>query len=134
MPIHTTDVAFNIHDQPTLLFMEHCMEHWKDVNVCTDAHVEFMKHLTRTIFGLPHHVELVGIRFDDRTLSMLNPLSYRTFYALTLEDHGGWKAAHVRIEGFEPHWGMEAGFWEGLGMADSVLVGVENAGPVEEEG
>jgi hypothetical protein len=134
MPIHTTDIAFDIRDQPTLLFIEHCMEHWKDLDVCTDAHVAFMKHLMRTIFGLPHYMELVGIRFEDRTLSMLSPPSYHTFFALTLGDHGVWKAAHVHIEGFEPYWGMEAGFWDGLAMAEGMLMGMENAGPKEEAG
>jgi len=131
MPIHTTPVEFSIRDPPTLLFMEHCLEHWKDVDVCTDAHVAFMKHLVRILFRLPHAMDLVGIRFDDGTLSMLSPPVYHTFYTITNKE--GWTAALVRIEGFDPHWGMDMGFWEGLTMANSVLIGEENAGPLEVE-
>jgi hypothetical protein len=31
MPILVTDLAFAISDTPTLLFMEHCLDHWKDL-------------------------------------------------------------------------------------------------------
>ena len=134
MPIHTADVTLPIRDPFTLRFMQDCMAHWKDADVCTDAHVESMKHLVRAIFGLPHAMELVGMLFEDRTLAMLHPDALRTFYALTLRPDGVWTAARVGIEGFDACWGVEdAGFWDGLAMADSATVGEESKGPAEED-
>lgn len=133
MPIHTAQVAFRIHDPPTLLFMEHCVEHWRNVDVCTDAHVAFMKHLTRTIFRLPHATPLVGICFNDRTLAMLSPPLYTAFFTLAHSDASGWTAVYVRVEGFVPHWGLEVGFWDGLTMAEGALLGEENVGPKEDD-
>ena len=132
MPIQTTAIAFGIHDAHTLQFMDHCMDNWKDTDACTEAHVAFMKHLMRTIFRLHHAVPLMGIRFEDQTLAMLSPPSYNTFYVLTRSGME-WSAAHVRIAGFVAHWGMETGFWDGLMMAESVLMGAESVGPAEEE-
>jgi hypothetical protein len=132
MPIHTTPVEFSVRDGPTLLFMDHCMTHWKDVVVCTDAHVAFMKHLVRSIFHLNHAMPLVGICFDDRTLAMLSPPSYGAFYALTRSDGGEWTASYVRADGFVPHWGMETGFWDGFAMAEDALLNGESTGPGED--
>ena len=130
MPVHTTKVPFHIHDDATLQFMEHCFTHWKDVEVCTDGHVEFMKHLVRSIFRLHHGMPLVGILFGDSTLAMLSPPYFHTFYVLTLDSE--WTAAHVRVDGFAPQWGMETGFWDGLMMAESVIMDAESKGPAEE--
>ena len=130
MPIHTVPVAFPTPDPMVLNFIEHCMEHWRDVDVCTDAHVALMKHLVRSIFGLPYGAPLVGISFCDRTLAMLCPPLYTAFYTLTHAD--GWTAAYVRAEGFVPHWGLETGFWDGLAMAEGAVLGEENVGPAED--
>ena len=132
MPIHTAPIAFHVSDPPTLRFMAHCVEHWRNVDVCTDAHVAFMKHLTRTIFRLPPALPLVGICFSDRTLAMLHPPLYTEFFTLAQSDAGQWTAVYVRAEGFVPHWGLETGFWDGLTMAEGALLGEENEGPVED--
>jgi hypothetical protein len=128
MPILVTDLAFAISDTPTLLFMEHCFDHWKDTATCTDVHVDFMKHLARELFRLPVWMQLIGIRFEDDILAFFCPQHGQSaFYVLSR--YPEWKAVHVTVDGFAPHWGLETGFWEGLGMADSTVAGEENTGP-----
>ena len=39
----------------------------------------------------------------------------------------------MRVEGFAPQWGLESGFWDGLRMAECVVMGTESAGPQEGE-
>lgn len=138
MPVYSTHVDFPIHDEPTLQFMDHCFEHWRDATLCTDAHVLFMKHLVRSIFRLPPGMPLVGIRFEDDTLALLNPPGHtNVFYVLTrsaLQTEGQWRAQRVRTEGFVPQWGLETGFWDGLRMAECVTMGAESAGPAEDGG
>ena len=138
MSVHATEVGFEIRDSPTLQFMDHCFDHWRDAAVCTNAHVSFMKYLTRWVFGLPAHVGLVGIRFSDETLVMVNPLSpgggvHGPFFVLSRAEEA-WRATRVRVRGFTPYWGMETGFWEGLRMEQQTLAGVESAGPRGEDG
>ena len=132
MPIHKADVEFWICDRATLVFIEHCFDYWRDETVCTNAHVSFMKYLVRHVFGLPPHVQLVGIRFGDETLAMVSPLRARgPFFVLSRGD-GSWKAMRVWVDGFTPQWGLETGFWEGLNMGQHTIAGVENVGPQED--
>ena len=133
MPIYKTNITLRIHDRPTLRFMAHCLTHWRDVDVCTDEHVEAMKTLIRSVFVLPPAMELVGIQFEDQTLAMVHPDETHTFYVLTLQPSGAWTAARVRIEGFDPCWGVvDAGFWEGLDMAECSMLRAESKGPAED--
>ena len=132
MPICTTHVDFPIHDHPTLQFMDHCFENWRNMELCTDAHVLFMKHLVRSIFRLPPGLPLVGIRFEDDTLTLLSPPGYSVFYVLTRRQFV-WTAQRVRADGFVPQWGLESGFWDGLRMSECVAMGKESLGPLEED-
>ena len=139
MSVHTVNAVFGIQDQPTLLFMEHCLNHWLDEATCTNAHVSFMKHLARHVFGLPAHMQLMGIRFGDETLAMVSPLlsgdgGHGPFFVLSRCGEGHWQAVCVRVRGFTPHWGLEMGFWEGLHMEQQVLTETENTGPRGEQG
>jgi hypothetical protein len=133
MPVHTADVEFGIYDLPTLLFINHCFDHWRDDAVCTNAHVSFMKYLVRWVFGLPAYMRLVGVRFRDDTLAMMGPIGVNSqFFVISRGE--AWKATRVWVDGFTPYWGLETGFWEGLTMGQQALVGVENTGPKGEEG
>ena len=132
MPIYTTHVDFPVNDYPTLRFMEHCFDNWRETEICTEAHVSFMKHLVRSIFGLPHTTPLVGIRFEDNTLAMISPPRYDVFFLLT-RNGNVWRSQRVRVEGFPAQWGLESGFWDGLRMAECVLMGEESVGPMEDE-
>ena len=139
MPVLAARVDFAIQDTPTRRFMEHCFDHWRDEAVCTEAHVSIMKHLVRCVFGLPAHMELVGIRFRDATLVMVSLLSpwdgmHGPFFVLSREGVRGWRATRVRVRGFTPHWGLETGFWEGLRLEEQALAAAECAGPRGEEG
>jgi hypothetical protein len=132
MPIETTNVEFSIYDMPTRSFISHCFDNWKNLDICTDAHVLFMKHLTRSIFHLHNLVELVGIRFEDDTLAMLSPMSgYSIFFVLSRTPE--WSAVRVHVNGFSPQWGLETGFWEGLNMGNNSVLGVESKGPQEDD-
>ena len=64
MPIHTVPIEFLIRDAPTLRFVDHCMQHWNNFALCSDAHVAFMKHLGCFIFNLPVNTQLIGILFE----------------------------------------------------------------------
>ena len=132
MSIYTADVAFGIVDHPTLLFIEHCFNHWRDETVCTDAHVVFMKYLVLWMFGLPAHTQLVGIRFADETLAMVNPARPQGPFCVLLRGADVWHAMQVRVEGFMPQWGLETGFWEGLNMGKHSMPGKESEGPQED--
>ena len=125
MPVRITPVPV-----PDLPFIHHCLTYWNDTVVCSDAHVAVMKRIVCRVFGLPGHTPLFGILFEDGVLAMLCSPNYRTFYVLDRLD--GLRASVVITDGFTVHWGMTAGFYDGICMAEGALVGVESAGPTEE--
>ena len=149
MPLAVEEVPFMIHEPVVLDFMEHCFYYWRDTVRCSDANVLFMKHLVRFVFGLPQTMQLVGIRFNDGALVMLHPPDFHTFFVLERRDE--WRAKRVNVEvgalvysscilhadivvgqGYVAQWGMETGFWDGLDMAEAVLIGNECVGPSED--
>ena len=132
MPIRITPVAFTFTSVPTIAFFNHCLTHWIDTAVCTDAHVAFIKHLFRNLFGLPMDTALVGIAFDaDQTLAMFSFDDCQTFFAVKRKLQS-FEAFIAQADGFNVHWNLSMGFIEGLHMAESTLVANECDGPEEE--
>jgi hypothetical protein len=150
MPVHTVPVDFAIRDAATLRFVDHCLWHWNDFALCSDAHVAFMKHLARSIFNMPPDTPLVGILFEvcvvwfflclpalmpakqDATLALLRADDMRTFYTVSRLGDERFGACIVLAQDFAPSWGMGTGFWDGLRMAESQVMNGECAGPTED--
>ena len=133
MPVQVQHIPFTIREPVVLDFMDHCFYFWRDTFRCSDANVSFMKHLVRHIFHLPQPMQLVGIRFEDRTLVMLHPPDFNVFFVLEKTCHEEWIVKRVTVEGYIAQWGMETGFWDGLDMSEAVLMDKECSGPSEDE-
>ena len=129
MAVLQTTIPMRIYDAPTLDFIDHCLEHWDDENMCSRVHVRFMHYLVRFIFNLPVGLPLNGVRFSDNTLAMVSPHNGRVFFALTKGE--SWRAVHVAITGqMMPRWSVDVGFYEGL--ESCTIFQNENVGPSED--
>ena len=133
MPIHITHVPFAIDDAQTLAFVDHCLVNWNDLTVCSDADVDFMKHIVRRLFRLADAAVLMGILFEDATLAMLCAPNYQVFYVVERAETQGFKASIVVTEGFVASWSLRTGFYDGLSMVESAILDRENTGPAEDE-